>query len=108
MKSYLGDGVYAESTQFGDVVLTTENGIAVTNRIVLESPVLQALYGFVAQARARASEPELPFVFVPAVRCPTHGHVELTSAQYDEQMNKPDSLWYCPKCTERADWDGNE
>ncbi len=34
-KTYIGDGVYAEVDDFG-LVLTTENGFEVTNRIVLE------------------------------------------------------------------------
>ncbi len=34
-KTYIGDGVYAEIYDFG-LILTTENGIEVTNRIVLE------------------------------------------------------------------------
>lgn len=33
-KTYLGDGAYVEE-EYGDAVLTTENGIAVTNRVVL-------------------------------------------------------------------------
>lgn len=28
--------------------------------------------------------------------CDTHGKVRLTKKQYQEQMNKPDSFWYCP------------
>lgn len=40
-KAYLGDGVYAEATPLG-VELTTEDGISVTNRIVLEPEVLDA------------------------------------------------------------------
>jgi hypothetical protein len=39
VKVYLGDGVYAEFDR-GEIVLTTENGIDVTNRIVLEPEVL--------------------------------------------------------------------
>jgi hypothetical protein len=41
-KIYLGDGVYADYDGFG-VVLTTENGIRVTNTIVLEPDALAAL-----------------------------------------------------------------
>jgi hypothetical protein len=111
VRSYLGDGVFATATGTGEIVLTTENGLTETSMIVLEPEVLQALIGFVALVRA-STEPDqdddLPFVFVPAVTCPTHGKIELTPAQYDEQMNKPDTLWYCPKCNGRAHWDGNE
>jgi hypothetical protein len=46
-KRYLGDAVYAEITADGDVVLTTEDGIRATNRIVLEPEVLAAFATFV-------------------------------------------------------------
>lgn len=36
-KAYVGDGVYVEFDPDG-IVLTTENGLEVTNRIVLEPP----------------------------------------------------------------------
>jgi len=39
---YLGDGVYAD-LEYGDIVLTTENGYETTNRIVLDPVVLDAL-----------------------------------------------------------------
>jgi hypothetical protein len=39
LKTYLGDGVYAEIGH-GELILTTENGISVTNRIVLEPEVV--------------------------------------------------------------------
>lgn len=44
MKTYLGDGVYVEYDSLGDVVLTTEDGIRVTNRIILEPKVLESLF----------------------------------------------------------------
>jgi hypothetical protein len=42
-KQYLGDGVYLTQEGLG-VTLTTENGIEITNRIVLEPEVLTALF----------------------------------------------------------------
>lgn len=42
MKGYIGDGVYAEIGQ-GELILTTENGVSETNRIVLDSPTLNSL-----------------------------------------------------------------
>jgi len=42
MKEYLGDGVYAEFTGW-DILLTTEDGRSVTNRIHLEPQVYAAL-----------------------------------------------------------------
>jgi hypothetical protein len=47
-KTYLGDGVYAELDEFGCVILTTEDGISVTNRIVLDLQVLGALKDFLS------------------------------------------------------------
>ena len=41
-KTYLGDGAYAEYDGFG-VEVTTENGIAVTNRVYLEPEVFVSL-----------------------------------------------------------------
>ena len=45
-KSYLGDAVYVEHDGFG-LVLTTEDGYNVTNRIVLEPEVWAALESYV-------------------------------------------------------------
>ena len=42
-KQYLGDSVYAEYDENGQIILTTENGLDVTNKIYLEPEVLQAL-----------------------------------------------------------------
>lgn len=39
-KVYIGDAVYAERDQFDSIVLTTEDGIRATNRIVMEPEVL--------------------------------------------------------------------
>lgn len=32
-KQYPGDGVYVDSSEFGDLILTTEDGISITNTI---------------------------------------------------------------------------
>lgn len=45
-KRYLGDGVYVEVDTLG-LVLTTEDGIRATNRIVLEPEVLHRLLLYV-------------------------------------------------------------
>lgn len=39
---YIGDGVYVDIDEYGDVILTTEDGISVQNRVVLEPAVLGA------------------------------------------------------------------
>lgn len=38
-KEYLGDGVYVEINENGQIVLTTEDGIRATNTIYLEPEV---------------------------------------------------------------------
>lgn len=42
-KEYLGDGVYIEGFDSGELILTTENGVEVTNSIYLEPEVVTAL-----------------------------------------------------------------
>lgn len=42
-KVYLGDGAYADVTTFGEVRLTTENGIEATNVIILEGIHMEEL-----------------------------------------------------------------
>ena len=46
-KIYIGDGAYAEFDGYS-IVLTTENGISVQNRIVLEPEVWRNLKNWVA------------------------------------------------------------
>lgn len=45
-KRYLGDGAYVEFDGFA-LILTAENGVAVTERIVLEPEIWAALVNFV-------------------------------------------------------------
>jgi hypothetical protein len=49
-KAYLGDGVYVATCELG-LELTTENGISVTNRIVLEPEVYEALVRYVERLK---------------------------------------------------------
>lgn len=49
-KEYLGDSVYAEVNEFGQLVLTTENGHGPSNTIYLEPEVYDALIRY-AQGR---------------------------------------------------------
>jgi hypothetical protein len=53
-KPYLGDGVYVEHDGFA-FVLTTEDGIRVTNRIVLEPEVYTALAKWARDLATRAT-----------------------------------------------------
>ena len=46
MKEYIGDGVYAECDGT-EIVLTTEDGIHIGNRIVLEPEVIKSLLRFI-------------------------------------------------------------
>lgn len=48
-KAYLGDAVYAEIDEYAALILTTEDGVRATNRIVLEPDVLQHLYRYAEQ-----------------------------------------------------------
>lgn len=50
-KRYLGDAVYAEYVS-DRLVLTTENGVSITNTIVLEPEVCQAFSQFINSLRA--------------------------------------------------------
>jgi len=40
-KAYLGDAVYGWFSQYGDLVLTTEDGISISNEIFFEPEVLK-------------------------------------------------------------------
>lgn len=52
-KTYLGDGVYADFDGYV-IVLTTENGLCATNRIVLEPEVCEALVTYMKRVQHRA------------------------------------------------------
>lgn len=47
-KEYLGDGLYVR-IEFGSLVLTSENGIKILDRVVLEPQVWEALLDYVAR-----------------------------------------------------------
>lgn len=55
MKTYLGDAVYADFDGYA-IVLTTEDGIRVIDRIVLEPEVYHALTVFVAALKEQRKE----------------------------------------------------
>lgn len=48
-KMYLGDGVYAEELSSGVVLLTTEDGVSVTNNIYLEPRVACAVISYLSR-----------------------------------------------------------
>lgn len=50
MRLYLGDGVYVDFDGWS-IILTTEDGVNVTNRIVLEPEVVNALLQFLNKLR---------------------------------------------------------
>lgn len=54
-KRYVGDGVYADFDGFS-IVLTTEDGIRATNRIVLEPEVWTALKDYAVWLRKAARD----------------------------------------------------
>lgn len=55
-KEYIGDSVYAEWNEIGELVLTTENGMGVSNTIYLEPETLEALCSYIDRARTKAKE----------------------------------------------------
>jgi len=52
-KAYLGDGVYVNNDGY-HIILTTENGVSITNTIFLEPNVLSALNEYVDALRESA------------------------------------------------------
>jgi hypothetical protein len=57
-KQYIGDGVYV-AIDCNDIVLTTEDGISVTNTVILEPQVLAALIEYLQ----RLAQVELHRIF---------------------------------------------
>lgn len=56
-KTYLGDAVYCDTDGMGQLVLTVENGISVTDTIYLDAHVWRALVEYVERARAEGRVP---------------------------------------------------
>lgn len=56
MKTYIGDGVYVRWSM-ESIVLTTENGIEVTNEIYLEPEVWAELKAWVARELVKTTQP---------------------------------------------------
>ena len=52
-KMYLGDSVYASIDEFGNLILTTEDGYDITNTIVFESYTLVALNNYIREFKMR-------------------------------------------------------
>lgn len=50
-KTYIGDGVYADFDDYS-LILTTEDGLSTTNRIVLDPDVYLAFVAFVDRLRS--------------------------------------------------------
>lgn len=89
MKTYIGDGVYVEFDGYG-LVVTTEDGIRVTNRIVLEPDVYNSLLQFHAKLvdQLAAEMPPPDPKLVPGENCPTCDGYILSKAEAP----------YCPSC----------
>jgi len=51
MKEYLGDAVYVDLTEWGEVILTTEDGIRTTNTIVMDGAVLASFEDWLKRIR---------------------------------------------------------
>jgi hypothetical protein len=54
-KQYIGDGVYVEFDGWA-IVLTTENGVETTNRVVLETEVYSSLVAYVDALKSAAEK----------------------------------------------------
>lgn len=54
-RRYIGDGVYADYDGYA-LQLTTENGVTVTNRIVIETEVWKALRDYMAWLKKQHEE----------------------------------------------------
>lgn len=54
-KHYLGDGVYADWDGHA-IILTTEDGVSITNRIVLEDSVYQDLNEYMIRLNDKIKE----------------------------------------------------
>ena len=54
MKTYIGDSVYADLNEAGQIVLTTENGFGPSNTIYLEHEVWDNLAMWVKAMKHRA------------------------------------------------------
>lgn len=57
MTTYIADGVYLETDGY-EIILTTQNGYGVTNRIVLEPFMLDLIVGLVVKEQGKAKEME--------------------------------------------------
>jgi len=59
-KQYLGDAVYMEDDRvYGGLILTTENGVEVTNRIVLEPEAIPYLLKYMVNTFGKETIPYL-------------------------------------------------
>jgi hypothetical protein len=56
-KAYIGDGVYAEVDALNRIILTTEDGIAISNTVILEPEVLAMLLHYLGIAQKFNAEP---------------------------------------------------
>ena len=57
---YLGDGVYVQVDEWGQVILTTEDGDKVTNTVVLNDAVFRELMQAINAAKHENRHPQVP------------------------------------------------
>ncbi len=87
-KEYIGDSVYVEIDDFGDVVLTTHNGYDddPRNRIVLEPTVLKSLLYWFSGQGWKLEEQEMSELVTPTGKVmPTIGRMMHYLTQEDTQ-----------------------
>lgn len=51
-KEYVGDGIYIQKGEYNEIVLTTEDGITVTNTIYLEAQHLKFIITYIDRHRS--------------------------------------------------------
>jgi ribosomal protein S27AE len=99
-KRYLGDGCYVEVDDVG-IVLTTENGIRVTNRIVFEVDTLVAFLMFLIARPGAAAAMRRALADADAIKavddadndeCPKCGALKR------ESMAREGDVEYCGAC----------
>jgi len=53
-KTYLGDGVYVDLTEWGEIILTTEDGLQETNKVLMDGSVLANFEEYLKEVRRNA------------------------------------------------------
>lgn len=104
LKVYLGDGVFVQRDSLGRVILSTEDGMSITNQIYLEGEVLAAFDAW-RQGRNRMAESEPVWIVYDgrAIFGDTDDAGVLESFGYPDVKTD-----YEARCAARKTWKGVE